>query len=302
MSRAVYWSILAVTLSLSLPDASAQTIHKDDLKYFRGMLFVYDLALISDTVTIDSLLDWAIVRPDTTIVKPNRPDQNRGLHTWYYEHDEQQHFSRYFPWWKSWHHRPPKEFSEEYRYVMLSGGACSSGVRSGLLTRWDVLGDSLRLVCTMGNASMWMGLAAVRRVLEFPDNSHLVVVEHSALDTDTFDMGVFGGHVFLRVDSCCVYDILYSSPWAYLLDYLGPKPQHLPKAHGICNHRFCCLDNLVLGNYRITEVTEWYTDTLAFGPLFSGKIDSVTTEIVDLWRVAVKKCDIDTTAISSDNH
>lgn len=298
MLKVMHWTILIVALLLLSGISSAQTIHKDDLKYFTGDIFVYDKSLIYDSVPIDSFLDWAVIRPDTTIVKPNRPDQVRGLHSWYYEHDRQEHHNPYFPWWQAWHHRPPKEFPEEFRYVMLSSDACSSGVRSSLLTRWDVLGDSLRLACVMGGqSSSWLGLAAVKRVITFPDSSHLVVISHSALDTDNFEMEVFGGELFLRVDSCCEYVVLHRLSWAYLLDYRGPKLSHLLRTHGICNHSFCSLDNLVLGNYRITEVTEWYTDTVNFGPLFSGRIDSVTTEIVDLWQLAVEKCGIDTTAL-----
>lgn len=290
MWRVMHWTILIVALLLLPRTMDAQTIHKDDLKYFRGMIPYEDLLHMRDTLQIASFYDWEIVRPDTVLHNPDAPDSSVQVFSWFLNRLDQQSFNPYFPYYPSYRgYSDPIDYHRDYHiYILSHTDDMSVAVNHGLLTRWEEVGDSLRFLCgsTDTRDLGWVGLAAVKRVVPFPDSSLLVVIEHFVESLD--GMVINGRYTFLRVTEQCHYETVHWSGRRHTYGYRTSRPSV---------HLFSSFDNLVPGAYRITLVTEWSSDTTDFPRIFRGTLDSVTTEVVDLWQLAVEKCSIDTTVL-----
>lgn len=283
-------SVVAGALLFLSLSVSAQTIHKDDLEYFRGMIPYEDLVYMRDTLCISSFYDWEIKRPDTVLRNPEAPDSSVHVIEWFLNRNDQESFNPYFPYYPSYRgYHDPTDYHRDYHiYILSYTDDMSLAVNQGLLTRWEEVGDSLRFLCGRADTRDlgWVGLAAVKRVVPFPDSSLLVVIEHFIESLD--GMVIDGSYTFLRVTDLCDYETIERTFWRHTYGYRTSRPS---------THLFCSFDNLVPGAYRITQVTEWYSDTTDYPRIFRGTLDSVTTEVVDLWQLAIEMCSIDTTAL-----
>lgn len=285
--KIMHWTVLTTALFLLPGISTTQTIHKDDLKYFRGMIPHRDLLYMRDTLCISSFYDWEIARPDTVIHNPETPDSMVLTVPWFMNRTDQRSFDPYFTYNPGFRgHRDPVDYARDYHIYILSGDI--GGLNPGILTRWEPVGDSLRFICGKVDDRVlgWVGLAAVRRVIPFPDSSLLVVIKSFIHNIEGGDIS--GTHRFLRVTDQCSYESIFSFGWSH-----NYSNRHV-NSSAYC---FTVLDNLVPGNYRVTKVTEWYTNPTHANVPFRGTIDSVTTEVVDLWKLAVEKFDIDTTVL-----
>ena len=292
MYRIISLGVFILVFLLLSFSVSAQTIHKDDLKYFRGMIPLRDIRYMKDTLCISSFYDWEVKRPDTVYRNPDAPDSSAQLIEWFTNRYDQQSFNPYFPYYPSYRgYSDPIDYHRDYHiYILSHTGDMSVAVNQGLLTRWEEAGDSLRFLCGCTDMTRdlgWVGLAAVKRVVPFPDSSLLVVIEHFTESVE--GMVITGSYSFLRVTGQCDYETIRRTIWRHTYGYRTSRPS---------THLFCSLDNLVPGAYRITQVTGWYSDTTDYPRIFRGTIDSVTTEVVDLWQLAKEKCNIDSTALN----
>ncbi len=254
--------LTALTAILLVAPAFSQTVHKDDIYGFIGILSsVYENS--KNTTDYSGFIRWE-VRDSMTARRRDLPKeyfnpQDEALMTMN-DHEYPHQIEKRERWWP---------YAQAYRqlrfYTMYDGSRW--GARN-ILTVWELTeNDSLQLKCIRhANA-----ISKVHTVGFFPDSSLLVVLEGRNGDADF----VNGIYQFLRSkESLCDFEEVYSSRWA-------------KNETGSANT--FVFYNIDLPVREIVEVTEYSTPIVDDITWRYNRVDSASVKVIDLWGKVKQK-------------
>lgn len=263
-----------ITVLLLCQHTSAQVIHKDELNCFAGW---FDVVESGQDVVMDGsrFTEWFV---DDSCLAGGRSarlrelsvDLSRRVVTFGRPIDEK---ANALTWYGSWGNRADPNW-RTYRWVIMEDYFVYE-VRRNVMTVWQTLpSDSLEFVCAQaGPFDSWLATAWVRKVILFPDNSLLMVVEKAGEGSNSYQ--------FLRGETPCEFEVFYEVNF----DRCGESP------HKNFERVTFNLDKLVNPYYRLAQTTEYYSmspDTAVWLENGREHLDSTKAEVVDLWDLAVE--------------
>jgi hypothetical protein len=277
-----------ITVTYSASSIRSQTIERKDLPYFFGTLPTADSGK-GDKLELTEFTEWYISpvkdesRLDSFCHKAEHPIE----YSWYTCVEPAPEFD-----WAPRTEGPIAQLGQ-YVYVILKD-LCGHEEERNILSVWQEV-DSTHLTLKAINQYRFesmFGRATIRRIMPFPDSSLVLHAWVYSADVGWED----GRDIFLRSRDSCHFEPFYEVSWTSM-DSL---------------RSFVSVDHLGLPSYKILSITEHLSkprygeystfpeqEVIDFDELWI--LDSATTEVIDLWHLAVQKFGIDTTKISH-NH
>ncbi len=277
MNKAIIVPAIAIFLMIVISgsDVAGQAIASKDLPYFIGRIRVVDSW--GDTLDYSQFLEWRIdsaasVNSWTQIKSPDRNS------CWVISSlgDGNQMELR---------GDPSTTWKLKFQLMTVLWGIDS--FPGQMLTVWEKIGrDSIRFLCIDSIVSR-AGINEIKKALYFPDSSILLYCGFY----EAYHGSVEVNYCFFRGTPRCDFQCLYAARWSNFYSI---------RTNVLTNY-------LVIDQYRVSEVTEYFRDFSKNGLILSGpnsyydghRLDSTKIRVIDLWELAKEKFNIDTTIIES---